>query len=110
MVLEGEKWRALRGAMIRVVRLKMVLANIRRVRSRCKRSRGRGRGLEELEVDRSMSICCRHHQSFGSKSLDLSSIVSYQVQASSTYIHKIHSLFSPSPTIFHIHPSTPFSY
>lgn len=91
MVLEGEKWRALRGAMIRVVRLKMDLANIRWVRSRYKRSRGRG--LEELEVDRSMSICCRHHQSLRSQSLDLSSTSSHMVQASSTYIHKTHSLF-----------------
>jgi hypothetical protein len=107
MVLEGEKWRALRGAMIRVVRLKMDLANIRWVRSRYKRSRGRG--LEEFEVDRSMSICCRH-QSLRSQSLDLSLTSSHMVQASSTYIHGIHSPFSPSPTTFHIHPPTPFIY
>jgi hypothetical protein len=85
MVLEGEKWRALRGAMIRVVRLKMDLANIRWVRSRYKRSRGRG--LAELEVDRPMSICCRHHQSLRSQSLDLSLPSSHMVQASSNYVH-----------------------
>jgi hypothetical protein len=41
MLVDGEKLRALRGTMDRVVRLKMVLANIRRVRSRCKRNRDR---------------------------------------------------------------------
>lgn len=40
MLMEDEKWRVLRGAMIRVVRLNMDLANIRWVRSRYKRSRG----------------------------------------------------------------------